>query len=830
MAIDPNKWTTKTQEAINSSNDRARSLSNPELTPDHVLEALLAQQDTITSAILARAGASIEALISQAEAKVVALPRAVGGGNPVMSRDLSKMLDDADAIRGNLRDDYLSVEHMLLAMSDRIGIGSEDLLQALRDVRGSHRVTSQNPEEQFQALEKYGQDLTARARAGKIDPVVGRDEEIRRVIQVLSRRSKNNPVLIGEPGVGKTAIVEGLARRIADGDVPEGLKDKRLVALDIGSMLAGAKYRGEFEERMKAVLKEITDSEGEVITFVDELHTIVGAGGAEGAMDAGNMIKPMLARGELHMIGATTLDEYRKYIEKDPALERRFQQVYVGEPSVEDTIAILRGLKERYEVHHGVRIQDSALVSAAVLSNRYLTNRFLPDKAIDLVDEAASKLRIEIDSMPTEIDIVDRRILQLEIERVALEKEKDAASKERLAALIEELELAKIESATLKEKWSAEKAAITAIRGLNEELETARSQMERETDLNKVAELQYGVIPELERRISEAAAALNKQQADGAMLKEEVDAEDIAEVVSKWTGVPVTRLLEGEMQKLVHLEELLHRRVIGQEEAVAAVANAIRRSRAGLSDPNRPIGSFMFLGPTGVGKTELAKALAEFLFNDEKAIVRIDMGEYTEKHSVSRLVGAPPGYVGYDEGGQLTEAVRRRPYSVVLLDEVEKAHPEVFNILLQVLDDGRLTDSQGRTVDFTNVVLIMTSNLPGHPLDYFKPEFVNRIDDIVRFRALEREDLSAIVEIQLGRLRGRLTDRRLTMTISDAALKRLGDEGYDPAFGARPLKRVIQKQLADPIATLILEGKVEDGDTIRVDAVDEKFVISPERL
>ena len=829
MAIDPKKWTNKTHEAINAANDSARELNNPELTPDHLLLALLGQQDTITGAILAKAGASIDALTASANAKVVALPRAVGGANPGMSREFSRTIDVADKQRSNLRDDFVSVEHLILALSDRVGISEADLLSALRDVRGSHRVTSQNPEEQFQALEKYGQDLTARARAGKIDPVIGRDEEIRRVIQVLSRRSKNNPVLIGEPGVGKTAIVEGLARRIADGDVPEGLKDKRLVALDIGSMLAGAKYRGEFEERLKAVLKEITDAEGEVITFVDELHTIVGAGGAEGAMDAGNMIKPMLARGELHMIGATTLDEYRKYIEKDPALERRFQQVYVGEPSVEDTIAILRGLKERYEVHHGVRIQDSALVSAAVLSNRYLTNRFLPDKAIDLVDEAASKLRIEIDSMPTEIDIVERRILQMEIEKVALEKEKDTPSKERLAVLNEELELAKIESATLKEKWNAEKAAITAIRGLNEELELAKIQAERETDLNKVAELQYGVIPELERRVNEAAAALNKQQSQGAMLKEEVDAEDIAEVVSKWTGVPVSRLMEGEMQKLVHLEDLLHRRVIGQDDAVTAVSNAIRRSRAGLSDPNRPIGSFMFLGPTGVGKTELAKALAEFLFNDEKAIVRIDMGEYMEKHSVSRLVGAPPGYVGYDEGGQLTEAVRRRPYSVVLLDEIEKAHPEVFNILLQVLDDGRLTDSQGRTVDFTNVVLIMTSNLPGHPLEFFKPEFVNRIDDIVRFRALERDDLNSIVEIQLAHLRSRLSDRRITMDVSASAMTRLGDEGFDPSFGARPLKRVIQKQLADPIASMILDGKLEDGDTIRVDATDSGFLISPMR-
>jgi ATP-dependent Clp protease ATP-binding subunit ClpB len=704
------------------------------------------------------------------------------------------------------------------------------MLQALRDVRGSHRVTSQNPEEQFQSLEKYGVDLTQRAHDGKIDPVIGRDEEIRRVIQVLSRRTKNNPVLIGEPGVGKTAIVEGLARRIASGDVPEGLKQKRLVSLDIGAMLAGAKYRGEFEERLKAVLKEITDANGEIISFVDEIHTLVGAGGAEGAIDAGNMIKPMLARGELRMIGATTLDEYRKYVEKDAALERRFQQVFVGEPTVEDTIAILRGLKERYEVHHGVRIQDNAIVSAAVLSNRYLTNRFLPDKAIDLMDEAASKLRIEIDSLPTEIDVIDRRILQLEIERVALEKESDSASTERLRILNEELAELQQQTNEMKVHWDAEKQAISAIRSLKEELETLRGQVERETDLEKAAEIRYGRIPEIERRVTEATQELDVLQLSTKMLKEEVDAEDIAEVVAKWTGVPVTKLMEGEMQKLVHLEDLLHRRVIGQDAAVTATANAIRRSRAGLSDENRPIGSFMFLGPTGVGKTELARALAEFLFDDEKSLVRIDMSEYMEKHSVSRLIGAPPGYIGYEEGGQLTESVRRRPYSVVLLDEIEKAHPEVFNVLLQLLDDGRLTDGQGRTVDFTNTVLIMTSNLKGEPIEYFKPEFVNRIDEIVRFRSLTQDDMGAIVDVQLEHLIDRLARRRIVLAVTPAARMKLAEQGFDAEFGARPLKRLIQKAIGDAAALLILEGKANEGDSIVVDVLNDELLISAKRL
>lgn len=826
MALNPKNWTLKTQEAVAAAVDQAKALSNPELTPDHLMAAIVRQDDTVVPAVLAKLGQAPLMVRNSADEKVAKLPKAYGGDEPRMNRELSNVFENAEKYQKDFKDDYLSVEHLLLAMNSRLGIGSEELMQALRDVRGSHRVTTQNPEENFQALEKYGQDLTKRARDGKIDPVIGRDDEIRRVIQVLSRRTKNNPVLIGEPGVGKTAIVEGLARRIAEGDVPEGLKNKRLISLDIASLLAGAKYRGEFEERLKAVLKEITDASGEVITFVDELHTIVGAGGAEGAIDAGNMIKPMLARGELRMIGATTLDEYRKYVEKDPALERRFQQVYVGEPSVEDTVAILRGLKERYEVHHGVRIQDSALVSAAVLSDRYITSRFLPDKAIDLVDEAASKLRIEIDSLPTEIDVVERRIMQLEIEKLALAKETDSVSRERLTSIDDELILLKNDSGIMREHWQQEKDAISAIRNLKEELEQLKISVEYEVDLQKKSEISYGRIPEIERRITEATGHLDALQVDNRMLKEEVDAEDIAEVVSKSTGVPVTRLLEGEMAKLVHLEALLHKRVIGQDQAVTAVANAIRRSRAGLSDPNQPIGSFLFLGPTGVGKTELARAVAEFLFDDERAMVRIDMGEYMEKHSVSRLVGAPPGYVGYDEGGQLTEAVRRRGYTVVLLDEIEKAHPDVFNILLQVLDDGRLTDGQGRTVDFTNAVIVMTSNLRGDPQGFFKPEFINRIDEIIRFRSLTEADLAYIVTIQLEKLRQRLLARRISLEVTPAAVALLAAVGFDPDFGARPLKRVIQREIGDRASVLILEGKVGEDSALVVDAVGDQIVLS----
>ena len=830
MSLDPRTWTTKTSEAVSAAMQSATLAGHPELTPHHVLSELVKQDGTIVSPLLAKVGVPVNKVVEKCTAALAKLPNAKGGAEPRLNRELAAVFAAAKEMQTEFRDEFLSVEVLLLAMHDVVGVPREELLNALRAVRGSHRVTSQNPEDQFQALEKYSVDLTARARAGKIDPVIGRDEEIRRVVQVLSRRTKNNPILIGEPGVGKTAIVEGLAQRIASGDVPEGLKSKRLISLDLGSMLAGAKYRGEFEERLKAVLKEITDAGGEVITFVDEIHTLVGAGGAEGAMDAGNMVKPMLARGELRMIGATTLDEYRTHVEKDAALERRFQQVYVGEPTVEDTIAILRGLKERYEVHHGVRIQDNALVSAAVLSNRYLTNRFLPDKAIDLVDEAASKLRIEIDSMPTEIDVVERRIMQLQIEKVALTKETDVASKERLKALDTELQVLVAQSTEMKQRWEAEKQGISAVRTLKEELDVLRQQADRESDLEKKAELMYGRIPQLERRISEATEVETATTGGERMLKEEVDAQDIADVVAKWTGIPVTRLMEGEMHKLVHLEDLLHQRVIGQDEAVTVVANAIRRSRAGLSDPNRPIGAFMFLGPTGVGKTELARSIAAFLFDDDKAVVRIDMGEYSEKHSVSRLVGAPPGYVGYDEGGQLTEAVRRRPYSVVLLDEIEKAHPEVFNILLQVLDDGRLTDGQGRTVDFTNTILIMTSNLPVEPIEYFKPEFVNRIDEIVRFAPLTREDLGAIVEIQLQHLIDRLAERRITLAITPAARLALAERGYDAEFGARPLKRLIQRVIADPAALLLLEGKVTEtigSATIRVDVVDGEFTVNP---
>ena len=829
MSIDPERWTNRTREAFSAATTQATAAGNPEVTPFHVVAAVLAQSEGIAAPLLRQVGADPTEIARRVGEEISALPRNVGGSQPSMSRALREGLEEADTLRMEMGDEYVSIEHVLLVFSDELGVKRDALLAALREVRGSHRVTSQTPEDTFQSLEKYARDLTALAASNKLDPVIGRDEEIRRVIQVLSRRTKNNPVLIGEPGVGKTAIVEGLALRIMEGDVPEGLKNKRVMSLDLGALVAGAKFRGEFEERLKAVLKEIQDAEGEIITFIDEIHTLVGTGAAEGSMDAGNMIKPLLARGELRLVGATTLDEYRKYIEKDAALERRFQQVFVGEPSVEDTIAILRGLKERYEIHHGVRIQDAAIVAAATLSDRYITGRFLPDKAIDLMDEAASRLRIEIDSMPTEIDVVTRRMRQLEIEKVALEKETDAASKDRLDGLEAELADLSEKADEMTAHWMAEKEQIEAIRQLKTSLEERRGdaeRMEREGDLAGASAIRYGELPDVESKIEEATDVLAVLQAEQRFLKEEVDDEDVAEVVSRATGVPVARMLEGEVAKLVAMESLLHSRVVGQDEAVEAVANAIRRSRSGLSDPNRPIGSFLFQGPTGVGKTELARALAEFMFDDDKAMVRIDMSEYMEKFAVSRLVGAPPGYVGYEEGGQLTEAIRRRPYAVVLLDEIEKAHPDVFNLLLQVLEDGRLTDGQGRTVDFTNVVLIMTSNLPGDPSTFFKPEFVNRIDEIVRFTSLTKEDLAVITGIQLGRLRGRLAERRLGFEVSAAAEELLAEEGFDPDFGARPLRRVIQRQVEDPLALKLLEGAFLEGDTVHLDAHEGSLTLT----
>ena len=816
MALDPNRWTLKTTEAFSAATEAARSASHAEVTPDHLLVALLAQSEGLVLPMLHSAGVDPKSVLDRAQQALATLPRAYGSDVGI-SRQLHDVLTGADKLRASLTDDYLSTEHLVLALGDHLDLDRELLLKVLHDARGSHRVTTKAPEDTYQALERYGRDLTAEARAGGLDPVIGRDDEIRRVIRVLARRRKNNPVLIGEPGVGKTAIVEGLAQRIVDGDVPDSLANKRLVVLDLAAMVAGAKYRGEFEERLQAVLAEITEAGGEVVTFIDELHTVVGAGGAEGAMDAGNMLKPMLSRGALRMVGATTLDEYRKRLETDAALERRFQPVLVQPPSVEATVAILRGLRERYEVHHGVRIKDSALIAAAELSDRYITGRFLPDKAIDLIDEAASSLRIEIDSVPTEIDVVERRLRLLEMERVALASETDVTSRERLDGLEREIADLTEESSALTARWQAEKEAIGVIRSLKEELETRRSDLEREPDLERAAELRYGIIPGLERRIDEATGRLAELQRDSSMLTEEVDADHIAAVVSRSTGVPVSRLMEGEAAKLIHLEGHLHERVVGQDEAVSVVANAIRRSRVGLGDPRRPIGSFLFLGPTGVGKTELARSLAAFLFDDVQAMVRIDMSEYLEKHSVSRLIGAPPGYVGYDSGGQLTEAVRRRPYAVVLLDEVEKAHSEVFGVLLQLLDDGRLTDGQGRTVDFTNVVLIMTSNLRGEPGNFFRPEFMNRIDDIVRFRPLEPDDLASIVDIQLAQLAERLNPKRLKLEVTHKAREHLARAGYDPAFGARPLKRLIQRAIGDRLAIAMLEGRYSPDDVVTVD-------------
>lgn len=841
-------FTTKSQEAISAALQSAAAKGNPSVEPAHLLVALLEQEDGIAGPLLRSAGVDPGALLQQAHSLVENLPAASGGGlaNPNLSRDGLTVINTAQELASSMGDEYTSTEHLMVGLAtgrhpvaaamQSLGATPENLKAAFTAVRGSGRITSENPEDTYQALEKYSTDLTARAREGKIDPVIGRDAEIRRVVQVLSRRTKNNPVLIGEPGVGKTAIVEGLARRIVSGDVPESLRGKKLIALDLGSMIAGAKYRGEFEERLKSVLQEIKDANGEIVTFIDEIHTIVGAGATgDSGMDAGNLIKPMLARGELRLVGATTLDEYRKYIEKDAALERRFQQVYVGEPTVEDTIGILRGLKERYEVHHGVRIKDSALVAAATLSDRYITNRFLPDKAIDLMDEAASRMRMEIDSSPEEIDTAQRIVCRLEVEELALEKEEDAASRERLATLRKELADEREKLAQLTSRWQNEKNAIDAVRDLKETLEQLRGQAERaerDGDLGKAAELRYGRIPEAEKKLAEAESSqASTSEYSQMMLKEEVGPDDVAEVVEAWTGIPAGRMLESEGQKLLRMEEELAHNVVGQEDAVKAVSDAVRRARAGVADPNRPLGSFLFLGPTGVGKTELAKALAQFLFDDKHAITRIDMSEYGEKHSVARLIGAPPGYVGYESGGQLTEAIRRRPYSVILFDEVEKAHPDVFDVLLQVLDEGRLTDGQGRTVDFRNTILILTSNLGAGGTNEeimqavkmnFKPEFVNRLDDIIIFSPLQPEQLKGIVDIQLRELSQRLSARRLTLDVDDDARTWLAERGYEPAYGARPLRRLIQQSIGDALAKELLAGEIFDGDIVHVTVAPDK--------